>query len=213
MTVAKKLYDDNAQIFADALNHPFVLGIGDGSLPRTVFSRWIVQDWLYLRGYVAALEKAALLADEATMRRTWQDLKRVTQEEELALHRRLASKFDVGRECLDQASPFKATKIYLDILEAASLDYVALIATLTPCAVGYAGIAQKLKSQMADTDPDYADWIATYMDPAFHKTVSIFEAELDRCGQGEEAQSVIQPCYRKAARCELAFWEGLWRGR
>lgn len=212
MAVALDLYEDSILHLDAALNHPFVLGIGDGTLPRSLFSRWIVQDWLYLHGYVAALEKASLMTNDATIRSTWQDLKKATVEEELALHRRLATKFDLSMDILDQALPFEATKDYLDTLEAASSDYSALIATLTPCAVGYAEIAHKLKFQMASTDPDYAEWIATYLDPAFQKTVAIFETEIDRCAQSEQALRVIQFSYRKAAQCELAFWNGLWRG-
>ena len=213
MSLARRLRRENDALFEAALTHPFVSGIGDGSLPREVFGRWIVQDWLYLHGYVQALEAAGALAPDESARSFWCDLARLTRDEELDLHRRLARRFGLSIDTLDQATPFEATTRYLDTLEAARQHYPTLVATLTPCAVGYAEIARALDARGACTEPDYAAWIGTYTDPAFQDTVRIFEGELDRCGEDEEALPAIEEAYTEAARCELAFWEGLWRGR
>lgn len=212
MGFARSLYEDNAPTFRAALSHPFVLGIGDGSLPREVFSRWIVQDWLYLQGYIDALEKACLLAPDTSTGLLWWKLRNLTLDEELALHQGLARKFDSGPEDLDTAEPYQATKHYLTVLKTASLDYPTLIATLTPCAVGYAKIARELHAQDTCAEPDYVDWILTYMDPAFQETVQLFEAELDRLGQCETMREIIREGYARAVQCELDFWNGLWQG-
>ena len=38
MTLSARLWSDNAELAADVLAHPFVRGIGDGSLPRELFA-------------------------------------------------------------------------------------------------------------------------------------------------------------------------------
>ncbi|MGM0632693.1 MAG: TenA family protein [Pseudomonadota bacterium] len=213
MSLARKLREDNDAFFEAAIRHPFVQGIGDGSLPRKFFRRWIVQDWLYLDGYLEALDRATLLAPNDSTRRFWQELARLTQDEELTLHRRLAQHFGLSMEDLEQARPYDSTANYLTTLEMAYSSYPALVATLTPCAVGYARIARKLQSRGPSSDPDYAAWVDTYMDPLFQASARTFEAELDRCGRSGDALERIESAYSRAAQCELAFWEGLWWGR
>ena len=212
MSLSSRLRRENNTLFEAAQNHPFVCGIGDGSLPREVFGRWIAQDWLYLQGYVEALEAASRLAAEETSRGFWSELARITREVELELHRGLARRFGLSIEALDEAVPFEATVAYLEVLRAARESYPTLVATLTPCAVGYAEIARALNAQGGSRPKDYEAWIQTYMDPAFQETVQVFEAELDRCGAVEGGGLAIEGAYRDAARCELEFWEGLWRG-
>lgn len=213
--LAAKLRRKNDPLFTAALSHPFVKGIGDGSLPRDVFARWIVQDWLYLQGYVEALKVASALAPNESSQAFWGELVRVTLEVELELHRGLASRFNLSINALDNARAYEATTDYLATFKAASQSYPTLVATLTPCAVGYAEIALVLDQKGTCSEPDYAAWIKTYTDPAFQETVVLFTTELDQCGESaksEEALEAIEIAYTRAALSELLFWEGLLRG-
>ena len=49
-------------IYAAILEHPFVTGLGDGTLPRDAFRHYIVQDAHYLRDFARALSIAAARA-------------------------------------------------------------------------------------------------------------------------------------------------------
>lgn len=213
MSLARKLREDNETLFAAAVSHPFVAGIGDGSLPRDLFRRWIVQDWLYLQGYMEALEAAVELAPDSSARGFWRDLAKMTDEEEMDLHRGLARNFGLSADDLDQAVPYESTAHYLLTLRSSYESYPALVGTLTPCAVGYARIARTLDARQACPEPDYAAWIKTYMDPAFQDSVQQFESEIDRHENSHQQVRVIKSAYANAARCELGFWKGLWQGR
>lgn len=212
MSVAGRLRQENAALFEAALAHPFVTGIGDGGLPRHVFGRWIAQDWLYLQGYVEALERAATLADAEDASDFWQELARSTREVELDLHRGLAARFGLTIDDLDATAPYGATTAYLAVLREAGRTYPTLVATLTPCAVGYAEIARALASRGPSPEPDYAAWVETYTDAAFQQSVGVFTEELDRCASALSDLTAIEQAYARAARCELEFWDGLWRG-
>jgi len=212
VSLASALREENDGLFQAALAHPFVAGIGDGSLPHATFRRWIIQDWLYLQGYIEALDRAARLAPEGDARRFWLELSRFTREEELALHRQLAQDFGLGSNEIDSASPYASTTHYLATLRAAAQRYPTLVASLAPCAVGYAEIARSLAHRGCCTAPHYAAWIDSYRAPAFQQTVQRIEAELDRCGEYAGAAPAVASAYARAARCELEFWEGLWRG-
>lgn len=212
-SLAAQIKADNAALFDAALQHPFVQGIGNCSLPKAHFTRWIVQDWLYLQAYLHTLQQASQLAPDPSARRFWLNLVRLTQEEELDLHRGLATKFGLSQTDLDNAVPYSATIEYVKTLQSANGNYAAIVATLTPCAVGYANIAQHLQAQNACSDPDYRAWIDTYTDTAFQNAVAQFEGEIDRCARSKKDRIVIQRAYTKAAECEVNFWQSLWLGQ
>jgi thiaminase/transcriptional activator TenA len=54
VSLARRLWVDNAELAARALAHPFVRGIADGSLPREVFSGYVAQDAHFLEAFARA---------------------------------------------------------------------------------------------------------------------------------------------------------------
>lgn len=213
MKTSTRLRLANAADFDAALVHPFVTGIGDGTLPRQFFTRWLTQDWLYLHGYVQALFTASQLADTDHARAFWHDLAIYTRDEELELHRQFAQRFDLSLEDLDATVPYASTTRYLTTLHRASATYPTLVATVTPCAVGYGEVGAHLATFPPSNEPDYLTWIDTYTGPEFQQTIQGFTDELDRVASTTADLSAIERAYTQATRCELAFWDGLWHGQ
>ena len=62
MDLAGRLFDDSLPVARNCLEHPFVQGIADGSLPRDRFVHYVGQDACFLdafvRAYALALAKA-----------------------------------------------------------------------------------------------------------------------------------------------------------
>jgi thiaminase (transcriptional activator TenA) len=54
VTLSADLWAANADLAAEALTHPFVAGIGDGTLPRTVFAGYVAQDAFFLESFARA---------------------------------------------------------------------------------------------------------------------------------------------------------------
>lgn len=71
-------------------HHPFVTGLGDGTLDVERFKVWLRQDWLFLIEYARMLALgAARAADLPTMTR-FAGLTRAVLEDEMSLHRSLS---------------------------------------------------------------------------------------------------------------------------
>ena len=67
MTFRDQLWARMLPGYQEVLAHPFLTGLTDGSLPRTVFEHYVVQDSHYLRDYARALALCAAKApDEQT---------------------------------------------------------------------------------------------------------------------------------------------------
>lgn len=197
----------SARSFARCLAHPFVRGIGDGSLPVEVFARWVVQDYRYLLSYVAALEALAQAAPRGEAAARWTALAALSRDTELDLHRAYAARFGLGPTELSSPA-WPETEAYTAFLRGSvGLGYGVGVAAVLPCGVDYVAIGAALGAVQAARDPRYDDWIAMYADPAFADAVAFMEAELDGA-DGDE--SLLAATYARGARHELDFWEQLW---
>jgi thiaminase (transcriptional activator TenA) len=202
MSLAKALWEENADLARAALEHRFVRGLKDGSLPLGNFQEYIGQDAFFLEAFARAYALAlAHSPDRGNLREFAELLSGVL--EELGLHGRYAAEWGVR---LENVSPGEATLAYTDFLRAtAALKSVGeTCAAMTPCMRLYAFLGQELaKEERGDNNP-YAEWIETYADPEFEALAARLEDLLDRHAQDDPT---VRSHYRRAMTLELAFFE------
>ena len=204
MTLSADLWAANADLAAEALAHPFVAGIGDGTLPRVVFAGYVGQDVFFLESFARAYAVGiAHSPDRATMD-AFADLLAGVREE-LALHAGYAARWDID---LARVEPLPATLSYTDLLlSTAFLGGITLTAAaMTPCMRLYAHLGRSLS---AETAGDYAEWVDTYADPGVEELAATLERLLD-----EHADDVpaVRRAYRRAMQLEVGFFDAAWRG-
>src|SRR5438445_10379345 len=85
--------------------HPFVRGLGDGSLPEDRFQYYLRQDYLFLIQYCRVLALAATRAEDLTTAASYDDLLHITLNVEMDLHRQFAWKAGVAPEVLEVTRP------------------------------------------------------------------------------------------------------------
>jgi thiaminase (transcriptional activator TenA) len=203
VTVSGDLWAANADLAAAALAHPFVTGIGDGTLPRERFAGYVAQDAFFLesfaRGYALGVAHSP---DRATLD-VFADLLAGVRDE-LRLHAAYARRWGID---LAAVAPLPATLAYTDFLLAtASLGgLAATCAAMTPCMRLYAFLGRSLDPAAAGP---YADWVTTYADPAFDGLAGTLEGLLDRCADGVDQVAVP---YRRAMQLEVGFFDAAWR--
>jgi thiaminase/transcriptional activator TenA len=204
-----------ADVWEAQHDHPFVRGIGDGSLPVERFAHYIRQDYLFLIEYARMLALGAARApDLATMRR-FADLAQAILGEEMELHRSSARELGISEAQLEAEPPAPTTQAYTDFLvrTAAVGELADLAAALLPCMWGYAEIGQRLvASGAAPADERYQRWIASYAAPEFEELAAWCRGLVDRlgAGAGEEGRARMARAFLTCSRYELAFWEMGW---
>ena len=204
MSLAGALWEANADLAADALAHPFVQGIADGSLPQATFAGYVAQDAFFLeafaRGYALGVARSP---DRATLD-TFADLLTGVREE-LRLHAAYAQRWGID---LAAVEPLRATSAYTDFLLAtASLGGAGVLcAAMTPCMRLYAHLGQAISGEATGA---YVEWVQTYADPAFDSLAATLEQLLD-VHAGDTAE--VRAAYRRAMRLEVAFFEAAWQG-
>ncbi|SKA32491.1 thiaminase (transcriptional activator TenA) [Enhydrobacter aerosaccus] len=199
MSLAQALWKSNLDGAQRTLAHPFVRGLGDGSLPVSCFKRYVAQDAYFLEAFARAY--AFCLAHS----RSRQDLYDFAQLivgvlDELKLHAAYAERWSVD---LAHVVPGTATRAYVDfLLETARTGELGeTIAAMTPCMRLYAFLGQTLSR--GEVAPLYADWVKTYADPGFETLASQLERLLDTHAVDSEP---VRANYRRAMELEYDFF-------
>jgi thiaminase/transcriptional activator TenA len=210
VSFSESLWKKAEPIWHKTLHHPFVRGIGDGTLAVENFKFYIRQDYIFLIEYGRVLALAtAKGADLATMGR-FADLLHATLHTEMALHRGYAEKFGIGRTELEETTPAPTAVAYTrHLLHVAALGSLGeIVASLLPCQWGYCEIGSALARQGEPKDqPLYGEWIRTYASPEFAALAQWIRTLLDSMGEdaGGPERARMEEYFLLSARFEHAF--------
>jgi len=195
--------------------HPFVRGIGDGSLSLDRFKFWVRQDYVFLIEYSRLLAVAAARSPDLETMTRFATLLKETSDTEMSLHRGYAAEFGISREELERESAAPVTQAYTDFLlrVATTGDFAELVAALLPCMWAFSEIGQRLATQPAPSDPRYARWIAMYSSKEFAELAQWCRDLLDKLAAGlpERELPKMETAFLTSSRYEWQFWEMAWK--
>jgi thiaminase/transcriptional activator TenA len=216
MAFADELLKAARPIWDAQLEHPFVTGIGDGTLDEGLFKNWVLQDYLYLKEFARIFAWAVAKADRLESMSWYAAALDLTLNTEMDLHRQYAARFQIDVEDLEAAPMQPTTRAYTDFLirTAADGDMADLVAALLPCVWGYVYIAQHLTKRDPPKDQRYADWIAQYASDEFAEAAEWLKGEMNRLAESataEKRQKLIA-LFVLSSRYEWQFWHMCWAG-
>jgi thiaminase/transcriptional activator TenA len=195
-------------------SHPFVTGIGDGTLPDAAFKFYVRQDYVFLIDYGRLLSLGAARAPRLDVMRRFAALAQAILETEMDLHREYAAAWGIGARELEAEPPAPATSGYVDFLlrTAALGDFAELAAALLPCMWGYAEIGERLAAGPLPAHPLYRQWIEMYSSADFQQ-LAAWSRELVDDVAGEltpPGRERMRQAFLTCSRHELRFWESAW---
>ena len=199
MTLSTRLWSGSADVAADVLAHPFVQGIGDGSLPRELFAGYLAQDAFFLESFARAYALALARSPDTPTLLTLADLLAGVRQE-LGLHASYAGSWGID---MAGVQPLSATSAYTEFLMATACtqELGVIYAAMTPCMRLYAWLGASLDAERAGP---YAEWVQTYADPGFESTAASLERLLDEQA-GDTA--AVRSAYARAMRLEFEFFD------
>ena len=194
------------------LEHPFITGIGDGSLPLDRFKYYVIQDYVYLIDYSRALAIASARAIDLQDMSWFAGLLDETLNQEMALHRSYCQEFGINLQELESVEPASTTKSYTNFLlkTAYQGSFGELVASLLPCQWGYWEIGDHLlKRGLPTSAPLYAQWIKMYTSEEFTELAHQIREMADRIGGGAglAEQAAMRQAYTDSVRLEHRFWD------
>lgn len=196
-------------------NHPFVKGIGDGTLSRDRYEFFLKQDYLYLihsaRIFAIAAAKAPLLHNMSY----FTTLLYTTLNREMELHRTTCLEFGIPLEVLEQTEMAMITCAYTNLLVRTAYEGTVtdIVAVILPCAAGYIEIGQRLKSEGLPDNRFYREWIAIYTSEDLKEVAERLKDEMNR--QAHDAPKSLRDhwsyLYVLGTRFEFLFFDMSWK--
>jgi thiaminase/transcriptional activator TenA len=198
-------------IWRAQLEHPFVRGIGQGTVDLEQFKHWVRQDYRFLIEYCRLFGLAAARAPDLVTLTRFAELLQATATVEMALHRSYAAEFGIVEAELENEPMAPTTRAYTDfLLRVAALgDFGELAAALLPCMWGFSEIGIALKAKGVPAEPRCAKWIDTYADPEFARLADWCRELVDRLGDeaSAEQRGRMEDVFVTSSRYEYLFWE------
>src|SRR5882757_3279361 len=152
------------------LKHPFVRGLGDGTLPIDRFRFYLAQDYVFLTEYCRVFALAAAKAPDLQTIGVFTRLLDETLNTEMQLHRDYCQRLGIAKSDLEATAPAPITHAYTrHLLTVAYSGSIAdLVAAVLPCQLGYTEIGTALACEGGSgANSTYAEWIRAYSSPEF----------------------------------------------
>ena len=104
MTTSQRLYQAARPIWEACLSHPFVTGIGDGTLAVEKFRHFMLQDYLYLFDYARVFAVGVVKARDPELMRTFSKNVDAILNGEMNIHRAYMKRLGITEGCISVSS-------------------------------------------------------------------------------------------------------------
>lgn len=212
MKISEYLLKEVEHIWDKYVDHPFVKQIGDGSLPKEKFEKYLIQDYLYLKEYSKVFCMGVIKAKTMDEMRFFYKSIKGTMEDETAVHIEYLKKFGIKETEIESMDMNLVTTSYISYMQALALtgDLEDIVATTLPCTWSYNYIGKYLKDEYSDCLEGnyYKEWIDTYASEGYCQFTQEWIEYIDLlCADiTEEKKESIKEIFIKSSLYELEFW-------
>jgi thiaminase (transcriptional activator TenA) len=211
MSLFARLQEDAAPIRGRILAHPFVRGLGNGTLPGDQYQYYLRQDYVFLIEYCRVLALASARAAEVAVAGRFSDLLNQTLNVEMDLHRETCWSCGISPEALEDTRPAPTTLAYTNHLRlvAETSELPAIVTAILPCAHGYWEIASALRAHGLPRVPAYENWIKAYTSDEYGAAARWLAGQLDRLGEeiSAESETALREIFLTSVRYEYLFFD------
>ena len=200
------------------LAHPFVTGLGDGSLPVEKFRYFMLQDYLYLFDYARVFALGVVKARDPELMRSFAASVESILNGEMKIHRAYMQRLGITEAQVFAVQPaldnLSYTHYMLSVANAGTP--VEIVASILACSWSYAEIGQALaKLPGALEHPFYGEWVQSY---AGEEYAAMNQGLIDLMNQlaenvSDEQLEHLKEIFVNCSRYELGFWDMAWEMR
>lgn len=218
MTVSARLRRAADPIWAACLRHPFVTGIGDGTLDPEKFRYFMLQDYLYLFDYARVFALGVVKARDPALMRTFAGNVEAILNGEMKIHRAYMKRLGITEEQVFAVKPALDNLSYTNyMLSVASTGGpMEIVASILACSWSYAEIGQALAAiPGAAEHPFYGEWIQGYASEDYAAQNRSLMDLMDTLAANapEDELARLTDIFVNCSRYELGFWDMAWERR
>jgi len=202
-----------AQPIWDAqLTHPFVLQLGDGTLPERKFKYYILQDARFLGDLARVFSAAAQKAPDSESSLRFNKLAEETVIVERSLHESYGKKWKMTAKQMTSVpmapTNFAYTRHMLAVAATGSACEITVVAL--PCAWIYCVVGKHLlrRGKPLKGHP-YRDWLMLYASPEFAEVQKWMRKKVDQWAKeaSRTERARMEEAFVISSRYEWMFWD------
>ena len=195
------------------VRHPFVLALGDGSLPRPVFAAYMAQDYLFVDALTRTVAYGIAKAPAAA--KPLGDFLQTLLGAEDDLFRRVFAELHMPSPAISRPEPLPITERFGSFLvrlgRRGTFEQIATALFVTEGT--YADWASRLAAEgRRPSDALYRDWIDIHADASLKALVDYLSGCMG-AATGDSSEQELDRVFRQALRYELAFWNAFYPTR
>jgi thiaminase/transcriptional activator TenA len=215
VSFSEQLRKKTETIWQAQLTHPFVVALGNGTLPERKFKYYILQDARFLGDLARIFAAGAQRAPDAESGLRFAKLVEETIVTERGLHESYGKRWDMMPKEMQSVpmapTTFAYTRHMLAVAATGSAAEITVVAL--PCAWIYCVVGQHLlKAGPPRADHPYRDWLMLYASPEFAEVQQWMRAKVDEwvMDAGTAERQRMEEAFVISSRYEWMFWEMAW---
>jgi len=197
------------------LVHPFVVALGNGTLPERKFQHYILQDARFLGDLSRVFAAGAVKAPDSDSALRFAKLAEETITVERSLHENYGKRWKMtGQQMISMPmapTNYAYTRHMLSVAHSGSAVEITVVAL--PCAWIYCVVGQHLlKKGPPPKSHPYRDWLMLYASPEFAEVQHWMRKKVDLWAKtaGKVEKQRMEESFIISSRYEWMFWEMAW---
>ncbi len=215
MSFSNRLRKLAQPIWEAQLTHPFVMALGNGTLPERKFKYYILQDARFLGDLARLFAAGAVNAPDSESALRFAKLAEETIVVERSLHESYGKQWKMTARQMTAVpmapTNYAYTRHMLSVAHTGSAVEIAVVAL--PCAWIYCVVGQHLlKDGSPKKNHPYRNWLMLYASPEFAEVQQWMRKKVDQWAKtaGVEEKRRMEESFLISSRYEWMFWDMAW---
>ena len=212
MKFSEVLFKEVEELWNKYLEHPFLKGIGEGTLEREKFKNYLVQDYLYLKDYAKVFAMGLVKSRTMKEMKFYHEAIKGVLDDETAVHISYLKNFGLNPEDIEKYHCELITASYTSYMLGIALkgDSKDIAMIIMPCTWSYYYIGKHLYENYKDSLENnfYRPWIEEYASEEFRVCAEKWINYIDElCSDiSEEEMEYLKDIFIKSSLYEMEFW-------
>ncbi|MBB6632379.1 thiaminase II [Clostridium algidicarnis] len=212
MKFTEKLYENVEEIWTSYYNHPFIKGIGDGTLDLDKFKFYMIQDYLYLLDYAKIYALGVVKADTEEVMQGFSSMVDNILNGEMSIHRSYMKRLGITKEEIKNTKQSLTNLSYTHYM--LSVSHVGSLAELSTsllsCMWSYLEIGRNLSKIPGATENEfYGEWVRGYISKEYEEATQWIIDLVDSLSKDMNPKDLnkLTEIFITTSKYEYMFWD------